>query len=481
MTPDHRPAAVIVLAAGEGTRMRSATPKVAHPMCGRTLLGHVLAAAAPLGAARTLVVLGAGREQVGPTLPDGVATVVQEEPRGTGHAVRVALDAAALSGEATVLVLPGDSPLLTAETLGRLVAEHLRTRAAATLLTAVLPRPTGYGRVLRGPAGEVRAVVEERDADPATREVGEVATSVYAFAAGPLADCLAAVGRANAAGEEYLTDVVALLYDRGLGVASVVAPDPTEALGVNDQLQLAEARRAMRDRLVRAVMLGGATVVDPQTTWLGVAVRVEADAVIYQNTQLHGATVIESGAEVGPNVTLRDTVVRAGARVQDATATGADIGPGAQVGPYAYLRPGTVLGRGAKAGSYVEIKASTVGEGSKVPHLSYVGDATIGARTNIGAATVFVNFDGRDKHRTEVGDDVRVGSDTMLVAPVKIGDGAYTAAGSVITTDVPAGALGVGRARQRNVEGWVARRHRAPVPNGATATEAAEGEGDRAE
>ncbi len=268
----------------------------------------------------------------------------------------------------------------------------------------------------------------------------------------------------NAQGEEYLTDVVALLRAQGLPTVAVRASDPDEVLGVNDRVQLARARRVLWDRLLRRAMLEGATVTDPATTYLGVDVRIGADAVVHQNTQLHGATVIEGGAEVGPNVTLRDTVVRAGARVRESVCEGAEIGPGAQVGPYAYLRPGTVLGPGAKVGAYVEVKASAVGAGSKVPHLSYVGDATIGERTNIGAATVVVNYDGRAKHRTVIGDDVRVGSDTMLVAPVRVGDGAYTAAGSVITSDVPPGALGVARARQRNVEGWVARRRPGPPP-----------------
>jgi len=455
-----RPAAVVVLAAGEGTRMRSALPKVLHTMCGRTLLGHVLAAVGPLEAARTLVVVGAGRERVAATLPGAVEAVIQEEQRGTGHAVRAALGALAggapVSG--TVLVVPGDAPLLRPETLARLLAEHERAAAALTVLTAEVADPTGYGRVLRDAAGEVSAVREERDADAATRAVREVATSVYAFAAVDLDAALAGLRANNAAGEEYLTDTVAALRAHGRPVAAWRTEDPAEAVGVNDRVQLAAARRTMRDRLLTAAMLDGVTVTDPQTVWLGVRVRLAADVTVHQNVQLHGETRLEEGATVGPDVTLTDTVVRAGARVERAVCTGADIGPGAHVGPFTHLRPGTVLGAGARAGSFVEMKAAQLGDDSKVPHLAYVGDARIGARSNVGAGSVFVNYDGRDKHHTEVGDDVRIGSDTMLVAPVRVGDGAYTAAGSVITQDVPPGALGVGRARQRNIEGWVARR-----------------------
>lgn len=456
---DPGPAAVIVLAAGEGTRMRSATPKALHRMCGRSLLGHVLAAAGTLRPELSLVVVGHGRGQVEELLRDrhpDVVPAVQEDQRGTGHAVRTAL-AAHPDVEGTLLVLPGDAPLLTAETLASLLAEHRTRGNLATLLTAEVPDPTGYGRVLRS-GGAVTAVVEERDAGPAERAVREVGTSVYAFETGPLRAALEELTTGNDQGEEYLTDVVELFTRAGRAVGAVPAPDWRETVGVNDRVQLAEARALMRDRLLRRWMLEGVTVTDPRTTWLGVDVTLEPDVTIHQNTQLHGRTSVATGAVVGPNVTLTDTRVGAGASVVNATCVGADIGPSATVGPYTYLRPGTRLGRGAKAGGFVEIKAAEIGDGSKVPHLSYVGDATVGERSNVGAATIFVNYDGRDKHHTMVGDDVRIGSDTMLVAPVRVGDRAYTAAGSVITSDVPAGALGVGRARQRNIEGWTARK-----------------------
>ena len=463
---EARLAAVVVLAAGEGTRMRSATtPKVLHPLCGRTMLGHVVHAARGLDPEHLVVVVGHAREQVTAALAEldaGAVAVVQEQQNGTGHAVRVALEALAqrtgteLSG--TVVVVPGDAPLLTTATLAALVEVHEQAGAATTLLTAVLDDASGYGRVVRDSAGVVTAVVEHKDADEAVRAIREVATSVYAFDAAALGQALRSLTTDNAQGEEYLTDVVGLHRGAGAVVAAAVAETAGETMGVNDRVQLSEARRLLRDRLVEQHQRAGVTVVDPLTTWLDVDVRLEPDVVLEPGCQLHGTTSVAAGALVGPDTTLADCEVHEGAQVVRSHCAGAVIGPAAQVGPFTYLRPGTRLAAGSKAGAFVEIKASEVGEGSKVPHLSYVGDATIGAGSNIGAATVFVNYDGRDKHRTTVGDGVRVGSDTMLVAPVTVGDGAYTAAGSVITADVPAGALGVGRAQQRNIEGWVARK-----------------------
>jgi bifunctional UDP-N-acetylglucosamine pyrophosphorylase/glucosamine-1-phosphate N-acetyltransferase len=458
---DTAPTAVVVLAAGEGKRMRSELAKVLHAICGRSLLGHVLVAAEPLGARETVVVIGNGREQVSAHLKEiesPATTVVQEEQRGTGHAVGLAVEALAGTSDGVVVVLPGDVPLLTTDTLQRLVQRHHETHAAATVLTAKLPDPTGYGRVVRDADRHVSAIVEERDADDTTRQIDEINTSVYAFDIGKLRATLGRLTTDNAQREEYLTDVIGLLVADSEVVASVTAADHVETLGVNDRVQLATVRRAMRDRIVKRWMREGVTIIDPQTTWMGVRVTLEPDTVIHQNTQLHGATHVARMAEVGPDCTLRNTTVGEGASVVKSQCTGATIGPRATVGPFAYLRPGTVLGEAAKAGAYVELKNAKVGNESKVPHLSYVGDAEIGERSNIGAATVFVNYDGTDKHATVVGDDARVGSDTMLVAPVTIGDGAYTAAGSVITDDVPPGAMGVGRARQRNVEGWVERK-----------------------
>jgi bifunctional UDP-N-acetylglucosamine pyrophosphorylase/glucosamine-1-phosphate N-acetyltransferase len=337
-----------------------------------------------------------------------------------------------------------------------------------------MPNPYGYGRVVRDHDGHVTGIVEEKDADEPTRQIDEVGTSVYVFDAKKLRDRLERLTTENAQGEEYLTDVIGLLVADGEVVASVTAPDHRETLGVNDRVQLAEARRLMRDRIVEHWMREGVTITDPQTTWMGVNVRLEPDVTIHQNTQLHGRTTIRSGAVVGPDCTMTNTEVGEGATVLKSHTDSVVIGAGATIGPFSYLRPGTRLGARTKAGAFVEMKAAEVGDDTKVPHLSYVGDATIGERSNVGCGTVFVNYDGVDKHHTTVGDDVRLGSDTMLVAPVTVADGAYTAAGSVITDDVPAGAIAVARERQRNIEGWVERR-RAGTRSAEAARRAREG------
>ncbi|SDJ51781.1 bifunctional UDP-N-acetylglucosamine pyrophosphorylase / Glucosamine-1-phosphate N-acetyltransferase [Nonomuraea maritima] len=472
-----RPAAVIVLAAGEGTRMKSQTPKVLHELCGRALVDHMLAAARDLNPEQLIVVVGHAREQVtghlAATSPDARA-VVQHEQRGTGHAVRTVLEeVGAISG--TVLVTYGDVPLLRTETMALLLEQHAAEGNAVTVLTAEVPDPTGYGRIIRDEAGAVLAIVEEKDADAAQRAVKEMNSGIYAFDGLMLADAVKRVSTDNAQGEEYLTDVLAILRGDGHRVGAFVAADFAEVEGVNDRVQLAAARKVLNRRLLERHMRAGVTVIDPDSTWADVGVRIAPDAVIHPGTQLHGDTVIESGAEVGPATTLTDTFVGEGAVVRNAVCDSARIGPQASVGPYAYLRPGTVLGGRAKAGTFVEMKKATLGERSKVPHLSYVGDATIGDDANIGASTVFVNYDGVEKHHTTVGDGAFVGCDTMLVAPVTVNPGAYTAAGSVITDQVPPGAMGVARARQRNIEKWVLRR-RAGTKSAAAAERALAGQ-----
>ncbi|GAA2146829.1 bifunctional UDP-N-acetylglucosamine diphosphorylase/glucosamine-1-phosphate N-acetyltransferase GlmU [Kitasatospora kazusensis] len=460
------PAAVIVLAAGGGTRMKSKSlPKVLHEICGRSLVGHAVAAAQELAPEQLVVVIGHLRELVREHLAGqypGVRTVDQLEQNGTGHAVRTALTALAADGvelDGTVVVTTGDAPLLTGGTLAALVAAHEEQGNGVTVLTAVVPEPFGYGRILRDESdGAVAAIVEEKDASEAQRAVAEINSGVFAFDAKLLAEALSRLNTDNVQGEEYLTDTLAILRTAGHRVGAVVAADFRDIVGINDRVQLAEARRMLNARLVTRAMREGVTVVDPATTWLDVQVTYEPDAVLLPGTQLHGATHLGEGCEVGPNSTLTDTLVGAGAHVSNTTAIGAQIGELASVGPYAYLRPGTKLGRKAKAGTYVEIKNSELGEGAKVPHLSYIGDATIGEGTNIGAASVTVNYDGVNKHRTTIGAHCRTGSDNMFIAPVTVGDGAYTAAGSVIISDVPAGALGVARAQQRNVGGWVQRK-----------------------
>lgn len=452
--------------------MKSATPKVLHEISGRSLVGHVVAASRELDPAHLVVVVGHAREQVTAHLADidaGVRTAVQYEQNGTGHAVRMALEELGGGLDGTVIVVCGDTPLLTGETLRALAATHEADGNAVTVLTAEVPDSTGYGRIVRDPAtGAVTAIVEHKDATDAQRAIREINSGVFAFDGTLLADALGKVRTDNSQGEEYLTDVLGILREAGHRVGAAVGEDHRQILGINNRVQLAEARALLNARLLERAMLAGVTVVDPASTFVDVTVTFGQDALIHPGTQLLGATHVAEGAEVGPNTRLKDTRVGAGARVDNTVADGAVIGEQASVGPFAYLRPGTNLGLKAKAGTYVEMKNATIGEGTKVPHLSYVGDATIGEYTNIGAASVFVNYDGEHKHHTTVGSHCKTGSDNMFVAPVTIGDGAYTAAGSVITKDVPPGALAVARGQQRNIEGWVARKR----PGSAAATAA---------
>lgn len=455
--------------------MKSATPKVLHDICGRSLVGHVLAASRELDPENLVVVVGHAREQVAAHLGEvdaGVRTAVQEQQNGTGHAVRMALEELGGAVDGTVVVVCGDTPLLTGETLKRLAGTHHGDGNAVTVLTAEVPDATGYGRIVRDSAsGAVTAIVEHKDASDEQRAIREINSGVFAFDGRLLADALGKVRTDNSQGEEYLTDVLGILREAGHRVGASVADDHREIAGINNRVQLAEARRILNDRLLERAMLDGVTVVDPATTWVDVTVTFEQDAVVHPGTQLLGSTHLARGAEVGPNSRLKDTRVGAGARVSNTVSDSAHIGAEASVGPYAYLRPGTRLGAKGKIGTYVETKNASIGEGTKVPHLSYVGDATIGEYSNIGAASVFVNYDGESKHHTTVGSHCKTGSDNMFVAPVTIGDGAYTAAGSVITKDVPPGSLAVARGQQRNIEGWVARKR--PGSSAAKAAEAA--------
>ncbi len=469
----------IVLAAGAGTRMKSSTPKVMHPILGRPLLGWVLAALDGAGWVGSRVVVGHGRAQVAAYLAEEheqATSVVQDRQLGTGHAVGCAL-AGVPDQPGTVLVVAGDMPLITPATLAAFREAHLESGAAATVLTARLVDPTGYGRVIRDDDGRVRAIVEHRDADPGQLALDEINTSIYLFDGPLLRAALSRIGSGNAQGEQYLTDVVGILTGQGEQVGAFVAADSQEVHGINDRVQLARATRLLADRLNEEHQRSGVTLLDPDTTWIEPDVVIEPDAVIERNTRVGRGSVIESGATIGPDTTLVSCRVGAGSSVIRSHCVEAEIGPGCTVGPFTYLRPGAALADGAKAGAFVEVKNSTVGPGSKIPHLSYVGDATIGEGTNIGAATVVVNYDGVDKHHTVIGDHVRIGSDTMLVAPVTVGDGAYTAAGSVITEDVPPGSIGVGRARQANVESWVLRR-RAGSASARAAEAALEDRGD---
>ena len=450
---------VVILAAGEGTRMKSSTPKVLHSISGRSLVGHVLSAVTALSPKQVRVVVGAGREQVEAHLSEiapHVTTVFQEKRGGTGHATQLALDGLKASG--TILVLAGDTPMLTGSSLSELLNAHHAGGFTASVLTAEHPDPTGYGRIIRADDDSLLRIVEERDADEIQRDILEVNSGVYAFDAIKLAGAIGKLKNDNSQGELYLTDVIEILRNDGGKIAAVLIDDFIEILGVNDRVQLAESAALLRDRINEDLMRDGVTIVDPLSTWVDATATVASDVVLMPGTAISGTTTVAAGAVIGPRTTLVDCTVGTGARVIESRCTEAIIGEGASVGPYTFLRPGTKLLPHSKVGAYVEMKNATLGEGSKVPHLSYVGDAVIGEGSNIGAATIFVNYDGVEKHYTVVGDHVRIGSDSMLVAPVTIGDGAYTAAGSVITEDVPPGAIGVGRAKQRNVIGWVLRK-----------------------
>jgi len=450
---------VVILAAGEGTRMKSSTPKVLHSIAGRSLVGHVLHAVSSLNAQQVRIVVGAGREQVEEHLAEiapHATTIFQERRGGTGHATQLALDGLKATG--TILVLAGDTPMLTGSTLNQLLDEHHAGGFTASVLTAEHPDPTGYGRIIRGDDDSLLRIVEERDADEIQRDIVEVNSGVYAFDGAKLAAAIGKLKNDNSQGELYLTDAIEILRNEGGKIAAVLIDDFIEILGVNDRVQLAESAALLRDRINEDLMRAGVSIVDPTTTWIDTTAVIENDVTIYPGTAILGKTTIASGAVVGPRAVLESCTVLNGANIVESHCFEATIGKGATVGPYSYLRKDTVLGANSKAGAFVEMKNAKVGEGSKVPHLSYVGDAVIGEGSNIGAATIFVNYDGVEKHYTVVGDHVRIGSDSMLVAPVTIGDGAYTAAGSVITEDVPAGAIGVGRAKQRNVLGWVLRK-----------------------
>ena len=452
---------VVVLAAGEGTRMKSKSAKVLHEIAGRTIIENLLAAVKPLEAKNLTVVVGSHKDEVVDHLAKvapKAKTVFQEKRDGTGGAAQLAL--ASHKGDGTVLILAGDTPLLTTQTLQEFIEVHQTQKNKASVLTALLPDPTGYGRIIRGDDGVILKIVEEKDATDSEKDIDEINTGVYLFESKVLSAVISKIQSNNSQKELYLTDVISLLNDQKESVHAIVSNDYTETLGINDRTQLAECAAIMRDRINNQHMLAGVSIIDPTTTWIDAGVKIEADVVIYPSSAISGETVIKSGAIIGPRTTLVDCEVGSAASVIESFATKSVIGAGAKVGPYTYLRKGTVLDSDSKAGAFVEIKNSTVGKGSKVAHLSYVGDAQIGQESNIGAATVFVNYDGEKKHQTKIGDQVRIGSDTMLVAPVTIGDGAYTAAGSVINEDVPAGAIGIGRARQVNILGWVLKKRK---------------------
>jgi bifunctional UDP-N-acetylglucosamine pyrophosphorylase / glucosamine-1-phosphate N-acetyltransferase len=449
---------VVILAAGQGTRMRSAVQKLLHPLCGRPIIEWSVAAAREAGAAKIVVVDGPDR-RLGAALNGAVSLAVQERPLGTADAVRAAIDQ--IAGEDTVVVALGDAPLVTSDSLRALVETHEGSGAAATIATMVLADPSGYGRVVRAADGTVERVVEtkyESDATEAELGIREVNTGMFAFNGAALAGALEEVRADNAQGELYLPDVLPIMRAHERTVGAYELSDPDELLGINDRVQLARVTAVAQRQIHERHMIAGVTIVNPEATVIDADVTIGQDTVIAPFTSLQGKTAIGRGSTIGPNSTLIDATVGDEAQVLHAYVTGAVIGDKVSVGPFAYLRPGTVLREGSKAGTFVEIKNSDVGKGTKVPHLSYIGDADIGEGTNLGASTITANYDGYRKHRTTIGNRVKTSVDTTLVAPVSIGDDAYTAAGSVITTDVPEGALGVARSRQTNIDGYAERR-----------------------
>ncbi len=456
MTDQHL--AVIVLAAGQGTRMRSAVPKVLHPLAGIPILGHVLATARELDPAHVVVVVRHERDAVAAAvaelLPEALI-VDQDDIPGTGRAVEVAIGALPASFAGDVVIVSGDVPLLDAGTLSGLLAAHRAGEVAATLLSAIFDDATGYGRIVRSDAGSVDRIVEQKDATDVELEIREVNSGTYVFGLDPLRTSLGEVGTANAQGEKYLTDVIGLLRAAGSDITAVPVVESWLVGGINDRAQLSETARRLNAMIVRGWQLAGVTVRDPETTWIDLAVKIGEDVELLPGTMLIGPTVIERGAIIGPDTSLNACEVGENATVRRSDATLAVIGAGASVGPFSYLRPGAELGENGKIGTFVEVKNSKIGAGSKVPHLSYIGDTEIGVDTNIGAGAITANYDDLVKHRTKIGSHVHSGSHNVFVAPVTIGDGAKTGAGAVVRKDVPPGALAISVAPQRNMTGWV--------------------------
>ncbi len=470
---------VVVLAAGGGTRMKSKTMKVLHPLCGRSMIGHVLVAVQAVQPERIVAVVGHQREQVAAhisALVPGAVIAVQETQEGTGHAVRVAMESAG-GASGTVIVAAGDTPLLEGESLRAFAEEHDAAQRAVSILSGVVANPFGYGRIVRNDEGDVEAIVEEKDATREQRDIREINSGILAFDAEFLAEALPKISNDNAKGEYYLTDLVQIARDAGLTVGAHVIDDVMQTEGANDRVQLAELGRELNRRILTRWMRDGVTVMDPATTWVDADVVLAEDVTLLPGTQLLGATVVGEDAVIGPDTTLKDCEIGPGARVVRTHGELAVVGPQANVGPFSYLRPGTQLGTGGKIGGFVETKNAVIGDGAKVPHLSYVGDAEIGEGTNIGAGTIFANYDGVAKHRTTIGRHARTASNNTFVAPVDVGDGAGTGAGTVVRRDVPPGALAVSGGPQRNIEKW-AQRKRAGTPQADAADAATSGERD---
>ncbi|MFI5385844.1 MAG: bifunctional UDP-N-acetylglucosamine diphosphorylase/glucosamine-1-phosphate N-acetyltransferase GlmU [Fimbriimonadales bacterium] len=446
----------IILAAGKGTRMKSELPKGLHPVLGLPMVELIGRAMKEAGVEKPIVVVGYGGEMIQEALGDGYQYAWQREQHGTGHATMMAAELLK-DHHGPVIIAPGDTPLLSACTLRELAMRHEETRAKCTVATAFLDDPAGYGRVVRDESGRVAGIVEHKDATPAQHEIKEVNAAVYCFDAQALLGILPKLGNSNAQREYYLTDALSAIYHQGGDVVALIVSDHEILQGVNDRWQLAQAERTLRARVNQRHALNGVTLVDPDRTTIGIDVEIGPDTTIEPDTYLQGETTIGSGCHIGPCTKIKSSKLGNGVNVYFSQIVEAELHDGVKVGPYANIRPGTVLGKQTKIGNFVEIKKSVLGEGVSVSHLTYVGDSSVGDHTNIGAGTITCNYDGFTKHRTTIGSDVFVGSNTTLIAPVTIGDGAMVAAGSVVTHNVPADALAVGRARQEVKEGWVSR------------------------
>lgn len=445
--------AAVVLAAGKGTRMKSETPKVLFPVAGKPMLQHIVDTLSAAGVSETYVVVGYQAQQVKDSVHGDITWVEQRQQLGTGHALaQAATHLRDYSGD--VLVLTGDIPLLSTESLAQLVETHRQDKNAATVLSAKVPEPRGYGRIVRAGNGRVEAITEEKDATDKERAINEINSGAYCFNWRRVGPLLERLNTNNAQGEYYLTDIFSLLVLQGEHTGAYAVEDYKEVSGVNDRVQLAQVEREMRLRINYRLMRGGVTIVDPHTTWIDSQVRIGSETVIMPNTHVYGDSQIGDHCVLGPDTTLRSCQLGNAVSIRNSVAEEATIGPESNVGPFAYLRPGAEIGRGVRIGDFVEIKNSQIGDGSKVPHLTYVGDAQVGSKSNIGCGVITANYDGKTKHKTEIGDDVFIGSNSNLIAPVKVEDGAYVAAGSTITDSVPARALAIARSRQTVKADW---------------------------
>ncbi len=443
----------IILAAGKGTRMKSALPKVLHKVAGKPMISHVLSLVESICSEQAILVVGHGAEELSAFLGNSVRYVVQEPQLGTGHAVMQGMPLVDASYDG-VFVVCGDTPLLTEDTLAAMKQKFIDEAAACIILTAQVDNPAGYGRILRNAAGKIQKIVEEKDATPSEKTIAEINTGTYLFRRTALEEALQTLKNENAQGEYYLTDTISYLGQKGQKVESFLSADFQETLGINDQMQLAQADAILRRRKNTSLMQSGVTITDPNNTYIDTDVTVAADTIIEPGCFLRGNTVIGGNCHIGPYCDIKNTKIGSGSCVQHSVMWDAAVGENCSVGPFAYLRPQAVLLDHVKVGDFVEIKKSEIGQGSKVPHLSYVGDATVGEKVNIGCGTITCNYDGYDKHQTVLEDDVFIGSNTNLVAPIKVGKGAFVAAGSTITDEVPADALAVARGKQVIKGGW---------------------------